>query len=208
MDKTKRKVFVVGRSIGYASWLDYDVTQKLEEADVVLFTGGEDINPEIYKEEPHPTTSFSETRDSFEIKAYNQAREHKKFLLGICRGAQLICALQPNGRLIQHQYNPGRHELITNTRQFMINSLHHQAMYPFEMNQKDYEIIGWTNNINKFHYNGKGEEMNPPLECEIVYFNKIGALCIQHHPEMMAYDCEENEFLRTLLEEKLTEFNK
>jgi hypothetical protein len=43
------KVFVVGPSVGYSRFIeDLELVDDMKDAQVVLFTGGEDINPELY----------------------------------------------------------------------------------------------------------------------------------------------------------------
>lgn len=181
-----RRIFVVGSATGYASWLVGHLVPTMEEADLVMFTGGEDINPELYGDVAHISTYFS-NRDFKEVAAFKKAVALKKPIIGICRGAQLGCALS-GGKLIQDQYNPGTHKMYTHDkREFKINSLHHQAMFPFNMPETKYKLIGWAVGHSGYHHNGKGEEMNPPKECEVVYFKETNCLGIQCHPEMLYY---------------------
>ena len=84
-----KKVFVVGRGIGYARWIENaELVPNIEDADIVLFTGGEDVNPALYNEEVHETTYFTPERDSHEVSAYSAMRPDQ-FALGICRGLGL-----------------------------------------------------------------------------------------------------------------------
>jgi hypothetical protein len=53
----KYKIFVVGPAKHYSDWIyNHELTDVLEEADIVLFTGGEDVDPSLYGCEPHPNT--------------------------------------------------------------------------------------------------------------------------------------------------------
>jgi len=190
-----RNVYVVGGSLGYARWLNARIVNNIEEADLVMFTGGEDINPKLYNEPVHPQTYFS-SRDNHEVVMFKKAVELGIPIIGICRGAQLACALS-GGRLIQHQHHPGMHPMITADNQvFLINSLHHQALFPFEMDPNSYEILAWANGLSKIHEDGNKNEMYTPelirklggvIECEVVYFKNTNSLGIQCHPEMLAY---------------------
>jgi len=185
MDK-KIKVFVVGNSIGYANWIpNRELVSTMEECDLVLFTGGEDVNPKYYNQPAHQTTSFNNARDIKEIKAFNEAKSLNKHILGICRGAQLACGLI-GGKLVQHMENNDYTHLIkTSTgEEITVTSLHHQAQYPFDLPESDYKILGWSENESRYHFDGYNKEMNPPKECEIVYYPKIKCLGIQSHPEM------------------------
>jgi len=63
----------------------------VSEADGVLLTGGADIHPSRYGEEPHIRLGrVSKERDAFEWTLLDTALEMKKPVLGICRGLQLI----------------------------------------------------------------------------------------------------------------------
>jgi putative glutamine amidotransferase len=183
-----RKIYVVGGSTGYASWMRGHLVSTIEEANLVVFTGGQDVCPLVYNQtDIHPKTYYTLERDNYEILAYNKALKLGKKMIGICRGHQLLSVL--NGTtLIQDQPNPGNHFMITyKGESILINSLHHQAVYPFDLPKEEYLILGYTNNILKHHHNGKSEEMHPKVEVEAIYFPKTNCLGIQCHPEMMAY---------------------
>lgn len=169
----------------YANWLTGYIVNDIKNANIVLFCGGEDVHPSVYGEDSHPTTQFNYSRDEYEIKIYKKAQKLNIPCVGICRGSQLLTALQPGGKLIQHQNNPFYTHLIDtfDNKSITVTSSHHQAMYPFEINKKDYFILGWTKNISSYHQGAKEKELNPPVECEIVYYPKTKCLCIQSHPE-------------------------
>ena len=181
-----RKIFVVGPSSHYANWMGGTLVKTIEEADLVVFTGGADVFPGIYKEEDiHPRTSYLLDRDDMEMTAYEKALKLGKKMIGICRGHQLLSALN-GAKLIQDQPNPGMHFMKTHYGdEIFINSLHHQAVFPFNLPEENYHILGWTEGLSSHHQNGRKEEMNPPVEVEMIYFPKTKCLGIQCHPEMM-----------------------
>lgn len=60
-------------------------------ADVVLFLGGEDVNPSYYNAVPSPQLgAINQRRDSFEHSVADEAVAQKKPMMGICRGQQFI----------------------------------------------------------------------------------------------------------------------
>jgi len=62
-----------------------------ERLDGVLFTGGEDIEPERYGAARHPKLGdVSAERDGVELSLYRAAKRAGVPVLGICRGLQLI----------------------------------------------------------------------------------------------------------------------
>lgn len=73
-----------------------------KKADLVVFTGGQDVTPSLYKDSPHKTTYAHAERDLNELKIYAMACKQGIPKLGICRGSQFLTAIQPNGFLIQH----------------------------------------------------------------------------------------------------------
>ena len=85
-----KKVFVVGSAKQYANWIkDHELTNNLEEANIVLFTGGEDVDPSLYGCEKHPTTYSNINRD-LEEKAIFDKVKPDQLCLGICRGLRII----------------------------------------------------------------------------------------------------------------------
>lgn len=182
----KKKIFVVGSGNYYANWLQMEDAETLEDADLVLFTGGEDVWPGIYHEPVGKHTMFNVQRDLREQNFFNRAFELGKPMIGICRGSQLLCALS-GGRLVQHQYNPDYiHEIQTSSGEKLeITSTHHQAQYPYDMLREEYELLAWTENASPYHLDGNNVEISRKKfrEAEIVFYNKTKALGIQGHPE-------------------------
>ena len=182
----KRKIYVVGGHVGYANWMKGEITNEMENADLVVFTGGEDVCPLLYGEKNiHPRTYYNLNRDYREIEAYEKALNLKKKMIGICRGHQFLSVMN-GAKLIQHQHNPGNHKMTSYTKKEMtINSLHHQAVYPFLLPESKYHIVGHSQDISEIHQNGLSEEYEVPVEIEAIYFPETQCLGIQCHPEMM-----------------------
>ena len=158
-----------------------------KDIDLVLFTGGEDVNPQYYNEQIGKYTHINNNRDEKEINTFHRFRNHS-FLLGICRGSQLLTTLS-GAKLIQHVEGHCRdHSMILNNKiRYTITSSHHQMLYPFDLNEKDYELIAHSEYFqSKTYLNGNDEEIELAknfLEPEIVYYKNSNALCIQGHPE-------------------------
>lgn len=122
--------------------------------DGLLLTGGGDIDPTLYGEEPHlKLGSVSPQRDCAEIALVKEMFRLDKPILGICRGLQIL-NVACGGRMyqdihthhdqfaLQHvQKAPRNHlshfvhvekgtmlESIVNRVQFKVNSFHHQAV--------------------------------------------------------------------------------
>lgn len=81
-----KKIFVVGNDINYASWIDgVELVSRLEDANIVLFTGGEDVSPSLYNETAHYSTMSNISRD-LEEKAIFDKMSPSQIAIGICRG--------------------------------------------------------------------------------------------------------------------------
>lgn len=198
-----KKIYIVSKAKHYANWMNGEVVDNLDEADIVVFTGGEDVTPSLYNEPKNPLTHCSPLRDSKEASIFNKAYLAGKHIIGICRGSQFTCVMS-GGRLIQHQINPSFiHEITTHAGTFPITSTHHQAMYPYDMNPENYKVLAWTEGLCGKHENGDRNEISdtPFKEVEICYFPKTKVLGIQGHPEMMEVDKYPDTFtyLQTLL---------
>lgn len=205
------KIYVVGNATNYASWINnHKLVDNIEDADIVLFTGGEDVDPSIYGKEKHPRT-FSNLERDLKEKAEFEKMKPTQLALGICRGSQLLCALN-GGILIQDCAGHAMFETheITNSGGVVVNitSTHHQMQYPFNLtNGKDYDLLFYAKPNRSYYYDGDGIE-NVPFEPEVVYYHVKGKPCslaIQGHPEMMRKEAPVIEILNKLVEKCLTD---
>jgi GMP synthase-like glutamine amidotransferase len=208
-------------SLDYVSYLNekYEVivhktkdVKDPKDIDLVLFTGGEDVYPKHYGENIGKFTNCNPNRDDKEMDTFYKFRNHS-FMLGICRGSQLLTVLS-GGRLIQHVEGHGRdHSIILNNRmKYHMTSSHHQMLYPFDLNEKDYELIAYSEYFqSKTYLNGNNEEIELPknfLEPEIVYYKNTNALCIQGHPEWSHCEKRTSSMCLNLIDKYLQEFKK
>ena len=82
----KYKVYVVGEQTNYANFLnDFTLVDNISDAEIVIFTGGEDVDPSLYGEEKHPTTCSNIARDKKEMAEFKKIRRDQ-LAVGICRG--------------------------------------------------------------------------------------------------------------------------
>lgn len=195
------KVYIPHGSPNYANWVG-PIVSDLSKADLVLFTGGTDINAKLYNEKPSPANDTpDENRDDFEVHVFLEAYHKGMPMMGICRGAQLLCVMA-GGKLVQNQSNScGRHHItpiINGEKQddILVTSSHHQAQFPWPI--KNFRLLGFTYGICSFHHDGEGKEMvktskaNLP-EVEDALYPQINALAIQSHPEWMYPPADKNE---------------
>lgn len=169
---------------------------KAGEVDAIVIWGGADISPSIYGHRVSRFTGASENmsyRDLVEHSLVLAALHRGIPIIGVCRGAQLVCAMS-GGSLVQHVdgHAGSNHGIITDDgRSIVSNSLHHQMMNPFDV---DHRLLAWADGRRSEVYIGQdnvdipGFENNP--EPEVVYFPKTNALAIQGHPEFMNRDTQ------------------
>lgn len=203
------KIFVVGTATFYASWIkNHVLVDNVEDADIVLFTGGEDVDPSLYNKKQHPRTHSNLNRD-LEEKAVFESMKPTQLALGICRGSQLLCVLN-GGILVQDCVNHALFEthMISNGDIHVdITSTHHQMQYPFYLSSKEYDLKYWAKPSRSHIYEGEGIG-SVPFEPEIVYYHVEGKPCslaIQGHPEMMRTDAPIIEILNNLIKECLVD---
>jgi gamma-glutamyl-gamma-aminobutyrate hydrolase PuuD len=92
--KKQIKVKVVGSSQYYADFIENRVlVNDIKDADIVLFTGGEDVDPSVYGCEKHDRTYSNIKRDNIEKDVFKQINPEKQIALGICRGLRLWLTL-------------------------------------------------------------------------------------------------------------------
>lgn len=163
-----------------------------DHPEFALFTGGQDIDPSIYGETNIASRGISKERDKTEISFFEDLPQDL-LKIGICRGAQLLCALS-GGKLYQDVDNHSvSHECrFLGGRDCTVTSLHHQMMYP----PPDSSILGWTHNRSTKYV---GIDKRPPIDYEVIYIPSTHAFCIQGHPEFGTADNKFIEILNKLI---------
>ena len=81
----------------------------LSVVDGLLLLGGEDVNPALYNQEPHPSTEKPDNeRDAVELRLIREAEKADVPLFAICRGLQIV-NVEHGGTLIQDVADRPRH---------------------------------------------------------------------------------------------------
>jgi gamma-glutamyl-gamma-aminobutyrate hydrolase PuuD len=79
-----------------------DVEGTLDVLDAVVFSGGSDLDPATYDQEPHPETDgVVEARDRAELAMLEAALARDMPVLAVCRGSQVL-NVALGGDLVQH----------------------------------------------------------------------------------------------------------
>ncbi len=119
--------------------------------DKIVLTGGADVSPYLYGEEPDCKLETTDpTRDAFELAAIKAALESNKPILGVCRGLQLLNVyfggslyqdLSQTTSQIKHRQSPTPQDIPTHhitvkkgssldflPEKYLVNSFHHQVI--------------------------------------------------------------------------------
>ncbi|MCA6092800.1 gamma-glutamyl-gamma-aminobutyrate hydrolase family protein [Streptomyces sp. SCA3-4] len=104
----------VQRSGGLAAMLPPDdpalAASLVRRLDGLIIAGGEDLDPALYGERPHPRAGTPvPARDRWELALLDAALEQGLPVLGICRGMQVM-NVHAGGTLIQHLPDEVGHE--------------------------------------------------------------------------------------------------
>ena len=171
-----------------------------DQVRLLVFTGGEDVDPQLYGQTRHKRTYCNRNRDLEEEKYFNQAVRKNIKMVGICRGAQFLCVMN-GGTLVQHISGHQRgHTIQTADGIVNVTSSHHQMMIPPETA----EILAWAEPKLSNDYQGDKGNLFPDFEYEGVYFPEIKALGVQWHPEWMSPGQEGLEYTMDLVDKLLT----
>ena len=170
----------------------YDIVQSVAEADIVVWTGGEDISPSLYGEKPLSGTYFSVKRDESDLATIEEAYKAGKFLIGICRGAQLLNVVPNGGRLWQDVNNHGSniHKCFDTLKgsYVTLNSVHHQMLRVTDKAQ----VLCWTAESTRRQSQNeawaKPKTVNDIVrevdkDPEVVWYPETRSFLFQGHPE-------------------------
>ena len=129
------------------------VREMVSRVDGVILSGGYDVNPVLFDEEPHKLLGMTlDRRDTFDRLLIEEAQRQAKPILGICRGLQILnvcfggtlyqdCSLAENSYVKHWQGNqPAQRthkiNIVENSilhsifgSQTRVNSFHHMAVH-------------------------------------------------------------------------------
>jgi len=157
------------------------------EADLVIFSGGSDVNPKLYGEVQHPKTYFNDRRDQEDIAVYRDCLDHGVPMLGICRGAQFLHVMN-GGKLYQDvDGHYGDHSMfdIFNKRTIpKISSVHHQMV----IENKKMEVLAISVGQSKKRAATPSKiEEGDSNDIEAFWYKDTCCIGIQGHPEYRGY---------------------
>jgi gamma-glutamyl-gamma-aminobutyrate hydrolase PuuD len=172
----------------------YKKAKGFDDADIVWFTGGEDIEAKRYEQNPiaHSYNGWiNPNRDEMEFRVAYEAINAGKLLFGVCRGLQLLNIVN-GGSLYQDvdMHNSGHHYSIDieTGKKLLLNSVHHQACRP-----PSSAVVLCSTELSSFKladnfswYRETWEEFGDSehsADIEALFFPETRCLGVQSHPE-------------------------
>jgi gamma-glutamyl-gamma-aminobutyrate hydrolase PuuD len=126
--------------------------ETLDAVDGLIFSGGSDLDPELYGEQAHPETNgWVRERDDFELGLMEAALARDVPLLAICRGSQVL-NVALGGDLEQHV--PDRVQSDVHKETPGVFADHDVAVLPDTTLSS---IIGERTEVKSHHHQGYGE---------------------------------------------------
>lgn len=163
--------------------LGHKIVEDVNSADLVVFTGGEDVTPAYYDAKAHPLTGNNPIRDAHEALIFDAAKQKGVPMVGICRGGQFLNVMN-GGSMYQHvEKHVGSH-LITDVltgETVWVSSTHHQMMKP---SPEGILVASSTLAGRREWYDGQIFVRDVSDEdIEVVFYPDTRSLCFQPHPE-------------------------
>lgn len=169
-----------------------DVRAGVARLDGLVLTGGNDIDPRRYGQEPLPQLGPVEpARDRFELELLDEALARGVPVLGVCRGAQLINVWR-GGTLHQHipEFGAAAHAAFQYPRD------HRGHVVDFAPGSRLADLYGASCLVNSLHHQaidqlGDGilaTGRSPDGVIEAAELRDADILGVQWHPEVLPSD--------------------
>jgi putative glutamine amidotransferase len=127
------------------------LAETLDRVDGLIFSGGSDLDPELYGEEAHEeTVGVVRERDEFELRLMQAALERDVPLLAICRGSQVLNVALGGGI---EQHVPDRVHANTHKQTPGVFAEHDVALVP---ETRLASILGDRHDVKSHHHQGYG----------------------------------------------------
>lgn len=128
--------------------VDADIAARvLDGLDGLIITGGKDVDPAAYGQQPHPNTDApARDRDAWEFALVAGALRRHLPVLGICRGAQIL-NVALGGTL--HQHLP---DLLGHTRHQQGNAVFSTSTVRTVDGSKVADLIGASTDAQCYHH--------------------------------------------------------
>lgn len=163
--------------------------RSLETADLVVFGGGSDVHPELYGETAmHSTVMPSIQRDLADIELYAECLSQGKPMVGVCRGAQFLAAMQGAGMYQDVNNHMGAHPIYDVRENKPVpnaSSSHHQMVMNHESGGM--QILATATRADKKWTSATSFITGQSPDVEAFFYRNPCILGVQGHPEYREY---------------------
>ena len=160
---------------------------RLDEADMVVFAGGADVDPSLYSRTRHGSVTSDARRDVNDIKLYNYCLDEGIFMFGVCRGLQFLHVMN-GGTPYQHVDNHNRehsiYDKVASRTVSRASSVHHQMVRDDVPNM---QILATARESRHRWSSASSYDNGPHEDIEAVFYRETGCLGVQGHPEYKNY---------------------
>lgn len=183
IDNRFKWVYIVGQDKQVEKlFTGYTICTQQKFADIVVFIGGNDVCPSLYKQQANPLAGVIVDRlsDIRDTKAYESCTPNQ-MKVGICRGGQFLHVMN-GGTLYQDVDCHHRHHKIFNTldsTEHTVNSSHHQMMKANE----ESVVLAYSENQSTYVMDYEKRLPKPDYEPEAIWYPRTKSFCFQPHPE-------------------------
>ena len=157
--------------------------------DGLIITGGEDVNPAMYHKENTYSEPIDEDIEASDIYLYNAFKKLHKPILGICRGLQVIAAIE-GAELVQDIRKDGLTDKDHNQSEHIERYVPYHTCH-FIKGTRLYDIFSETDEINSYHHQvakevPNGFQLSAKSDDGLIEgFEKDNIICVQWHPERL-----------------------
>jgi len=176
---------------------EWEICDNLWQADLIQFTGGEDVTPALYGQTKMNKTHTNPKRDAYELLCFMAGSSLYTPMAGICRGGQFLNVMCGGSMYQDVDGHIGSHEVVDHfigkeDIKYVVTSTHHQMMIPGPnamicataartTRRSTTDAAGVTSishiKIDHSKFLPKDKDM------EIIMYPDKKVLCFQPHPE-------------------------
>lgn len=155
-----------------------------DKADLVVFTGGPDVDPRFYTEAPiHDSVFVDESRDDSDLAVYTKCYDDGIPMFGVCRGAQFGHVMNGGKLFMDVDKHQSQHLMYTETEAVPVSSLHHQLC----IENDDMDVIGWAEESTERYYSATSSNTGKAKDVEAFFYRDTCFFGVQGHPEYKGY---------------------
>lgn len=157
-----------------------------DEADLVVFTGGPDVDPVYYtQKETHESVFVDAQRDAEDLQLYAKCYDDGIPMFGVCRGAQFGHVMAGGELYMDVDGHQKEHVMYTDKGESVrVSSVHHQMC----VENENMDMLGWSSGLSKERWSSANlSHVGHIREVEAFFYPETCFFGVQGHPEYKGY---------------------